>query len=197
MKPSSRANERVLETLTARVRLGVGDDLLRLGASRRGLERLRAEGLLVRCSAILALVPVADPAIRWRVGEPEPDFGPAAYRIRRRWELSIPRPVILWAATPRAERLVGGRAPHLRPGQLQHDAHVSLVYFSHYLGDSRWIGEDAAEPDGRSGKRPDAVLADADGAPERLIEFGGSYPAERLVEFHRFAESLGIDYDLY
>jgi hypothetical protein len=158
--------------------------------ARRRLGELTRHGLLIRTRVhARPLLPLTEPLCRWKPGEPEPNFGALAWQLHARWQEPL-RTMTAYLGTKRAAGIFGGVADGRikNPSQASHDIHLSGVYL-HFLRAAPtlaagWVGEDVLAPSREGQKLPDAILHDAEGRPRLAIEFGGSYQAVRIAEFH-------------
>lgn len=172
--------------------------------ARRRLGKL-AEVELVKEHLVLAapLPPMKEPIIRWRPGDPDPDTGPAAWKLQSRWR-SGALPTTVFTSTPKSARLFGGKRGKKLKSNLQvtHDLGVSGMYLQLLQTDrsaaQRWIGEDILAPYRFRQKLPDAVLAERAGAtPQLVLEFGGSYDKTRVQSFHDDCAKRSLPYELW
>jgi len=46
-------------------------------------------------------------------------------------------------------------------------------------------------------QRPDALLQSEEGDFVRAVEYGGDYPASRLMELHTGLSSIGLAYEIW
>lgn len=200
----------ILEALTVKVRLfsldqvaGAWWDRTATGAAnaRRRLARLRQMGLVepwrVNAHPLLSL---DSPVASWSPGDPVPDPWQVAYRLQSRWQ-EAPKQTAVWVASKRAINQFGGAGRRLmHPLQATHDLHVSGIYLR-LLASNRelaeaWVGEDELGHN-RGGKLHDAVIQDPEGETRLVIEFGGSYPAERVERVHEHCLREMVPYQLW
>ena len=113
------------------------------------------------------------------------------------------REVTVYLATRRAAAIFGGRADGKikNPSQVTHDIHLGALYLK-FVREAPtlaagWIGEDILAPTREHQKLPDAILHDGEGRPRLVIEFGGSYPTERVRDFHEDCAARGLPYELW
>ncbi len=169
--------------------------------ARRHLDRLVAGGWLVRHAATAHLeLPLEAPLHVWQVGEATPPFGSLSYRLVHRWS-GASEQVLAYTSTKQAARVYGGTAAAVKPSSLTHDLHVGALYLR-FLRErpedaEGWISEDTLAPEREEQVLPDAAVADANGVLRRVIEFGGSYPAERLARLHEDCAARGLPYELW
>lgn len=211
----SRRDHQLLDTLGFRVRLLTlsqvsrgffgGDDRY---ASRR-VERLSAARVLVRRSLVARSAPALDaPMVRWNPGSDAPDFASISALLIKRWgrqQTVVANVVSLGSAA----RKLTGRSGDVRikhPHQVGHDLALSEV-FLRYLDRApelagRWVGEDRLDlltPTKRKGRQaiPDAVLQNAEGAPELAIELGGLYSPQRIEALHQSFSKQELSYEIW
>jgi hypothetical protein len=99
------------------------------------------------------------------------------------------------------EHFGGRRHHHEISAQVTHDLGVAAVWLWFQVNAPTlaavWVGEDMLAPDRRAETLPDAALFGVDGNPDTLIEFGGSYRAARIAEFHDDCAMRGIGYQIW
>jgi hypothetical protein len=124
-----------------------------------------------------------------------------SYQLRKRWAEPL-RWVTAYAASKRTGRLYagrGGRPSH--PLQATHDLHVSAIFLrlqKEKPDEARgWVSDMVLSPLRRGKKLPDAEIQNADGRTLKVIEFGGSYPPERVRKVHEDCERRGVPYELW
>lgn len=211
MAPTARERE-ILDALLWKIRL------LTLGQAARGwwtdaesgrrharkrLGLLTDAGLLLRVQApVRPVTPLIEPLVRWRPGEPPPNFHALSWRCQKRWT-EPPRTTLVYCASPKAIRLLGGsvKGEIKEPGKISHDAHLAEVFITLKLASlslaESWRGEDALAPSRVGQKLPDAMLCDSLGQPHTAIEFGAGYPAVRIREFHDDCAARSLPYELW
>jgi hypothetical protein len=171
--------------------------------ARRRLGELRDHGLLNRTRVhARPLLPLETPLFRWKPGEPTPDFGGLAWQLHRRWQEPL-QSMTAYLATRRAANILGGVSDGRlkNPSQASHDIHLSGVYL-YFLRTAPtlaagWVGEDILAPSRVDQKLPDAILHDGEGRPRLAIEFGGSYQAQRIADFHADCAARTLPYELW
>jgi len=176
----------------------------RTGNARRLLGPLcRAEWLRRIDVPARILPPPLGPACRWAPGEPTPDLGAVAYRLKRRGQGRAPRMTAAFVATSRAARLLGGHRNGTLKNAIQatHDLGLAEVYL-HYREHRpellpSWRGEELFAPERRGEKLPDALLVDTQDRPFRAVEYGGSYSRARLEAFHNDCMRRGLAYEVW
>ena len=194
MKTTDETRQELLSTLT-RVRLATVcqiarefyshcKDPRRIASRRiRDLERL---GLLVTSTTMMhPLLPLTGPIYEWHPGDSEPDLDRMAWKISSRWK-ELPLRTQIVQATSELRRTFGAppaRAP--RPTELCHDVHVSEIFFhlrrNHPELAATWQHEDELRAAGRTEAIPDAAIHRNEPI---LIEFAGSYAAQKLRRIH-------------
>lgn len=195
--------------LTRKIRVVSSDQIHRTwfsaGAVESAQRRLRVlaqagylDALTVRVHPELAL---ETPVWNWKPGEAGPPIGIISYRLRSRWTEAF-RPVTVYVASKRTARFFGGSGGRLRhPLQASHDIHVSAIYLNLLRSQSAaallWVPEERFGLHRRGQKLPDAELQDAHGRTLKVIEFGGSYPPERVRKVHEDCERRGVPYELW
>ena len=141
------------------------------------------------------------PLFTWWPGEPAPRFGSLSYQLKKRWD-KAPQPTTAYIATEKAARHFGGFGGKLRrPLQATHDLHVSHVYL-HFLKTNptladRWVSEERFASERRREKLPDAVILDAAGNVELVIEFGGAYDTRHVKRVHVDCVTRSLPYELW
>jgi hypothetical protein len=171
--------------------------------ARRRLAELTEHELLTRTRVhARPLLKLSLPLCRWKPGESDPDFNALAYQLHERWREPL-QTMTAYLATKRAAGIFGGVAQGRikNPSQASHDIHLSGVYL-HFLRTAPalaagWVGEDVLAPSRVDQKLPDAILHDAEGRPRLAIEFGGSYQAVRIAEFHADCAARSLPYELW
>jgi hypothetical protein len=144
---------------------------------------------------------LTEPLLLWKPGDPLPSFGSLSYRLRTRWTEALKLIQIFTASERLGRRFAGtgGRPNH--PLQATHDLHMTTVYL-HKLKlnpaeASGWVSDAILAPLRRGQKLPDAEIQDQHGRTIKVIEFGGSYPPERLRRVHDDAERRQVPYELW
>jgi len=175
-------------------------------ATKWALRRLRQivdAGWLVECRVLAQpLLELSSAIAIWHPGESPPSAPLIARQLRTRWRQPARQVNVFVAATStlRAFGLTRGR-PIKAHHQVTHDLHVAQVYVRwRELNPElalQWVGEDSLAPTGPFHVVPDAMLVAADGRPLRAIEFGGRYPAHRLIRFHQDCEARNLPYEIW
>ncbi len=172
--------------------------------ARRRLKQLQTRGYINRVVVRARSMPSFDsPLIQWRPGQPEPEFGKAAYQCKRRWEM---RPVLTcsaYIATTKAANRFGGRnrGEIKKDLQVTHDLGVAQVWLHFDLFAPEWAdawrGEDAMAATRRGQKLPDAFIVDSSATVICVVEFGGSYDEQRIRAFHEDCVARNLPYQLW
>ncbi len=171
--------------------------------ARRRLSQLASCGMVTRNVVNAQPLPeIIEPVVRWQPGLASPDADRVAYQLQTRWRFRALRPTVVYFPTPKTVLQFGGNErSQTKLTQITHDLGVTAVWLRYASQDSNmtamWIGEDILAPTRIHQKLPDAALVDQQGEPKLLIEFGGSYGPERIVDFHDDAESRGLPYHLW
>ena len=178
------------------------DVATRLRRTRSRVRDLVRARLVVQTNALAhPELSLSAPVITWAPGEPKPDIGPAAYRLRRRWSCA-PTPVALVTIANAAAPEFGGYAASaLRTDELTHDLHLAAV-FLHYRATApecaaAWIGERVIRKicPGPPGPVPDAMIRS--NSAVRFVEFGGAYSAQRVRTIHDHCAARGAAYEVW
>lgn len=204
-------DESVLELLTRRVRTASVLQLAEVWwpsasdstkAAQRSLHRLVNAGFLLTGRGMAhPLLAVENPVATWNPGQRPPDAGALAYQVSSRWTQS-PQVVEWYVASPRAAAFTGGfGGRRSRTSELTHDLHLTAVYLR--ISKTRpelaptWTSEAAlgSRGLGRNDRLPDAVVW-VDNRPQ-VVEFAGSYSADKLREFHEYCERMDLPYELW
>jgi hypothetical protein len=206
----TRRDRELLAALAEKVRLfslrQIADHWWRgeLANARRRLKSLERAGLISRITVSARTLPeVHTPVITWSPGEHDPDFGKAAYRLKQRWKGHAVRPTSVCIATDRAAQLFGAtsRGRLKAPVQATHDLGVSAVWLLFKRESPEWAGawrgEDSLAHTRQGQKLPDAFLVNRGGDVTGVIEFGGSYDAERVRDFHDDCVARQLPYQIW
>ncbi|WP_339888921.1 hypothetical protein [Rhodopirellula europaea] len=128
-------------------------------------------------------------------------FGRLSWQLQSRWT-EPPKQVTTYIASKKTLHRFGhtGTAKLAHSFQMGHDLGLSDVFVWYFRNCpsaiGTWFGEDRLTRN--AGKRPDAVLAEtATTRPTKVIEFGGSYNAKRVEEFHKSCEQNKLEYELW
>jgi hypothetical protein len=163
------------------------------------LKRLEAQGLVFSFTAVAhPELPLLGPVVAWRPGCEQPDFSKASHQLRSRWKLpgKATKCIIASKAAGRMFGGHGGRYP--RESEETHDLHLAAVYLRYRLNHpalcSSWIHEEEMKRDRKQqrGRVPDAVINKT-----KVVEFGGAYKKEKLLSFHKFCETRGLEYEVW
>ena len=200
----------ILQALVLKVRLFSQRQIAKawfsgeIANARRRLKALAAAGLLHRMTVhARTLPPIEKPVASWQPGKTPPEFGKTAHRLQERWSGRAVRPVTIYVASTRAAQLCGGRSR----GQLKyktqatHDLGVSAVWLRLQGHAPQWAdgwrSEDLLASTRRGEKLPDGFIVNGNEEPVWVIEFGGSYDANRVEEFHEDCASRGLPYQVW
>ena len=209
--PSNGPKEELLRCLTHHVRVLTVDQVARTwwphtqrpkNNARKRLQELESQGL-VRLANVLARpeIELAKPVFQWNPGDPDPDFGPIAYRLKTRWSGPlVPTEVVIATrdAKLRYGGYIGGRMP--RDSETTHDINLAKVYLQLRRDQPRlldyWVSEaqQYAEGGGKNQRLPDVIIRDG-AAVQMIIEFAGAYSKQKLQAFH--AEAQQSTYQLW
>ncbi len=173
--------------------------------ARRRMSHLQGIGLVkkVRVRA-RTLPPIERAIIKWQPSDPSsPNCAKAAYACRSRWRKRHVRTCTTYIATEKAAQLLGGRHRGKIAKELQvtHDLGVTAIWL--YLDRTApnwadaWRGEDVMAATRYRQKLPDGFIVDTSGTPLCAMEFGGSYDAQRVLEFHEDCVSRDLPYQLW
>ena len=201
----------ILETLTLRIRFMNLNQIASIWWSsghyqligvRRRLRKLCKAGLLSRYSiAAHPVLELSDPVCEWEPGMPAPNCASIAYRLQARWtEPSVS--LHAFAASPLTANLFASYSGKLPPPLMwTHDLHMAEVYRQYRLKRPEeavlWKGEDAFKKAEHGTKNPDAFLIATDGSVARVIDFGGRYDTERVLDFHVHCADRELEYELW
>lgn len=200
----------ILETLTLRIRVlsvaQIGRVWWRDSASpvsivRRRLKQLQEAGYVEPLNLMAhPELPLTEPIVNWRPGDPAPDFGAVSWRLRSRWTQPLVNTTCAIATRSAGQFFggYGGRKP--RRAETTHDLHLSAIFLRmRTLEPSRaatWISEaDRKKDSGYGEKLPDGIVID--GQQKTAIEFGGAYDKPKLQEFHAFCDQQALAYEIW
>ena len=178
----------------------------RLADSR--IRKLQEAGWLERHIGLShPLLKLSAPIFSWTLGDPDPNFGAISYRLKKRWTKPPVETPFVIATKAAADQWVGygGRLP--RRTETTHDLHMAAVFL--LMREQRpelvetWVSEAELasrhpgkwKTDKYEQKVPDAMVATDDGPI--VIDFGGSYSAEKLRVFHEYAPPEIIGYEIW
>jgi hypothetical protein len=167
------------------------------------LRKLEVAGL-VEFGFVLArpLPKLLAPVLTWAPGDETPDFAPIAYYLKERFTNPVVSTAVVIATQSAASRFGGqpGRLP--RRSEVTHDLGLAGVFLS-LLECSperagRWVAEAELVKGRRPGPRkvPDALIRSRRGTA-LVIEFGGAYSKEKLLEFHEDCRTRERGYELW
>lgn len=175
-----------------------------LANTRRRLKALARAELIRRISvSARTLPPILEPIVTWQSGQPAPHFGKVSYRLRERWAHRAVRPTSAYIVTDRAAHLFGGKARGELKHSLQatHDLGVAAVWLCLHgqapAWAGAWRGEDQLAHTRRGEKLPDGFIVNDVEEVVWVIEFGGSYDAARVQEFHVDCASRDLPYQIW
>lgn len=172
--------------------------------ARRRLKQLESCELLMRLTVGARSIPeMTSPLLSWKPGDDTPHFGQLAYQCQSRWRTRPVRSCSVWLITERGAQQFGGvnRGGLSHPTQATHDLGVAAVWLR--LREvapewaTAWRGEDEMAASRHGEKRPDAFIVDTTGRVVWVLEFGGSYDAERIEAFHRDCVNRNLPYQLW
>lgn len=174
----------------------------------RRLGQLCAEGLLARHAAVVAVPAAVARFYHWTPAMPDPDFGPLAWELARRWAAVEPRRVVFYTAGERAARHYGRtiRNPLKSAVALAHNLTLGMTFMDYAVRRpvlaGGWVCEEViAESRGYGEAVVDAVIVDSTGTPALAVEVAGaSYAAsngERLKDIHRDSKSRSLPYEMW
>ena len=175
-----------------------------LANTRRRLKSLERAHLVHRITvSARTLPPIEGPIATWRPDDPAPHFGKAAHQLQERWGRRAVRPSTAYVATDPASQLYGGksRGELKHPLQATHDLGVAAVWLCLHRGAPAWAqawrSEDLLAHTRRGEKLPDSFIIDDAGETAWVIEFGGSYDAARVQEFHEDCADRELPYQIW
>lgn len=210
---TSRDDE-ILDSLTLRVRLLTLDQVARSwwtgakSARQSALNRLRCleQAEKIHLFDLLAHpeLPLTEPEVHWKPKTPVPNFHQLSYRLSRRWKQPAVRHVGLIASRASGRHYGGWGGRYPRPTERTHDLHMATVFLLKRSQDpgsvAHWMSEEKVRERQRQRRSdsaqhvPDAILK----RPKRCaIEFGGSYPADKLASFHDYCAQQGWPYEIW
>lgn len=118
-------------------------------------------------------------------GGPIEGAGAISYRLMKRWRENPTVPMRCFRATKRCHGIFGGQRRKLGTSAAHHLGLSAAFLALKAAGQSQgWQLEDARFLPMRS-KRPDAFLGDS------LIDFGGCYSSERILQLHSISCNWG------
>jgi len=192
----------IIETLATKVRLLTTHQIadtwyakLRrpMESANRVARKLVAEGLAEKIPAVLTVIDVQNPLLRWYPETPKlPDFQKLSYANCQRWQTSS-RPTTVLRATNNAHGIFGGTPRQVRSRELEHDATVSAVYLEYRKCGRHWTDawtlEDSLSSRAFLGRLPDAVVTGK--TPTVLDVIGRGYDASKIESiFTHFRDQL-------
>ncbi len=209
--PSHDPKENLLHALTHHVRVLTVDQVARTwwphtkrprNNAKKRLQELENQKL-VSLQTILARpeIDLEEPVFNWKIGDPKPDFGPIAYRLKARWKEPLePTDVVIASRDTKLHYggYIGGRMP--RESEATHDINLAKVYLQFRQEQPElldfWVSEaqQYAEGGGKNQRLPDVIIRDGE-AVQMIIEFAGAYSKQKLQAFHD--EAKQIPYQLW
>lgn len=188
----------ILEPLTSKVRVLTHGQIARSFFSRaRNTDRMlqsilkeleEAEYLRSYTAMVHPEIQLKAPLCSYYPGDPDPDFAPVANKTRGRWKRAPVETTLIYATDFASQVFggyVGGRKP--RASETRHDIHLSQIFLNLRKRDPSlaavWIPEEQLyqERQDSNGRMPDAEIRTD---TPFFIEFGGSYPRQKLEAFH-------------
>lgn len=158
--------------------------------ARRRMKQHIAADLIQRVEVQAKPLPeLVKPVATWRSGDVALDYEAVAYQLQVRWKSTPVRPCSAFIATERLAQFYGGRnrGELKHPLQATHDLGVAQVWLQLHNNYPEWAqawrGEDLLAHTRRGEKVPDAFIVNASEEVCCVIEFGGSYSAERVRDF--------------
>lgn len=178
------------------------NDVALANVSRR-LRKLEKSGWIVSAAYLARpLLSLDGPLVNWQPGDDNPRYQKVSTSLRRRWKQPAKR-IRIYAASKHAKCAFVGQDRRAVKNfcQVSHDLHVTEVFLRYLTTEpavaSFWLGEDEIAPSRRHQVLPDAMLVNQAGQAIRAIEFGGSYSAERIREFHQDCAKRGLPYEVW
>jgi hypothetical protein len=175
-----------------------------LANTRRRLKALAGAGLVRRVTvSARTLPPIEKPVVTWQPGQSAPPYGKVSYRLQERWARRAVRPTAAYTVTDRAAQLFGGRGGGELKHSLQatHDLGVAAVWLCLHCQAPAWAeawrGEDQLAHTRVGEKLPDAFIVSDTDEVAWAIEFGGSYDAPRVQDFHEDCARRDLPYQIW
>lgn len=216
MKPLVQLTHRdldILRFLSLRVRVAAHTQIARTwwphvadaaDVSRRRLDRLCSVEL-TQAQEVTAMRPplLWQPLCTWAPGEVPPNLGRVAWLLRKRAGARCVGQIAYYATALAARRFAGARSGRIaQPFQVAHDLGVTEMYLAILRTRpelaQQWIDEDRLAPHRRHQKLPDAIIAVGPSAPPQLVlEYGGDYGKQRLLDFHEDNRERGLPYEIW
>ena len=186
----------LLDGLCLRVRVGTFRQAAAIwyggdwDSCRDELAELAAAGWIRREMRLVKTgLQASEPIVTCEPGRNAVDARAVSYRLKKRWEPLRVMEAELVLAADRTPLLVGGQCVTPRASEFNHDLHVTDVYGRHrgeLLASGRqWVSGDSIRTTRQfdlGDLIPDAVIVDATGAIETIVEGGGAYPATKVAE---------------
>lgn len=189
---------RFVKAFTGDLRLMTPDQMARAfaGDDAANLRRVirNNPGLLEPVQFYGRSIRLDEPLVVCEPNHSPPDCGRVSYQALSRWKKAETTRITAYRASEKLVRICGGTRL-IKPRQESHDLGVSSIY-THYAVDSPellegWLSEDQYGDTERGEKRPDARMG------ERIIEFCGAYPKERIEALVELAQEEGRTIELW
>lgn len=195
----------ILNWLTWCVRVTTANQLTEFSGAEGATpwRRLESAQLIERISLVVAVPIIGVPLTAWHPGRKTPALAKVAWQLEKRRQCTESSRQIIFHATEKATRLVGGCGGGIRqPMQIEHDLGTTATYLRRRAlcpdDSSRWLGEDVLRlwHAGR-GRLPDAMLFSVAGERRCAIEYGGEYSLARLQGFHHSCARRRLAYEIW
>jgi len=203
----------ILRFLTLRVRIAAHTQIARTwwprvsnaaDVARRRIDRLCFVELM-QAQEVTAMRPplLWQPLCAWAPGEVPPNLGRVAWLLHKRAGGRCVGQIAYYATARAARRFAGARSGRIaQPFQVAHDLGVTEMYLAVLRTRPelalRWIDEDRLAPHRRHQKLPDAIIAvDPSAPPQLVLEYGGDYGKQRLLDFHEDNRERGLPYEIW
>lgn len=205
-------DHQIVAALVQKFRIATADQIARawwpssaaaISMASRRLRKLQKLGWIDSTTLFARpLLSLSGPFISWSPGKDAPPFQAISNRLRERWRMPARSVRVFNASRIANQHLVGKDRRAIKNFcQASHDLHVTEV-FLHYLHHrpelaDKWRGEDDIAGLRHHQVLPDAMLMDDCGEPICAVEFGGSYTAERLRDFHDDCFERQLPYEVW
>ena len=169
------------------------------------LHRLKQAGLVDSFSLSMPVPKLKAPLAITGSDDPDPDMGPLAWALKKRWENAESRTLDICYATAKAAKVFGGVGGRIRqPLQVSHDLMAASAFFrrleTHPNDAHLWRSEMLIRSYCPTTPfLPDAVILDRDyRAPARAIEIGGAtYGRKKLLQFAQNRSRLRLPFEIW